>query len=158
MNAEMPCLPFEGSVTAMITYVEPTDPCVMNVLLPLRIQSLPSRLAVVFMLPESLPEPGSVNPHAPNLRPEARSGTYFFFCSSLPNFMMCPVHRLLCEAMVRATDGSTFATSSMMMMASISVSPAPPSSSGHVMPMKPSWEAFWMISKGNSCDSSYFMT
>ena len=130
----------------------------MNVLLPFRTQPSPSGLAVVLIPPESLPEPGSVSPHAPSFLPDARSGTYFFFWASLPKSMMCPVQRLLCDATVSATDGSTRASSSITVAASRSPSPAPPSSSGHVIPMNPSSPSFRTISKGNSCDSSCFMT
>ncbi|CAB4929548.1 unannotated protein [freshwater metagenome] len=57
---------------------------VMNCLLPLMIQSPPSRLAVVLVPPASLPAPGSVNPKAARALPAVSLGSHCCFCSSLP--------------------------------------------------------------------------
>ena len=62
------------------------------------------------------------------------------------------------NATVSATEGSTFASSSITMMDSSSVSPAPPRSSGQVIPMNPSVPNVSISGKGNSCDSSYCIT
>jgi hypothetical protein len=44
-------------------------------------------------MPEaSLPDPGSVSPHAPIHSPDVSFGSHFFFCSSLPARYVCPVH------------------------------------------------------------------
>ena len=59
-------------------------PLVMKVLEPLRIQSSPSRTAVVLRLARSEPPPGSVMPMARMHSPEATLGRYFCFCSSVP--------------------------------------------------------------------------
>ena len=48
------------------------EPCVMNVLVPLRTQSSPSRRAVVRSAAESLPLPGSVSAHAASHSPRGR--------------------------------------------------------------------------------------
>ena len=52
---------------------------------PLRIQALPSRLAVVIM-PPPIPEPtsGSVRPKQPIFSRRAIGGSHFRFCSSDP--------------------------------------------------------------------------
>jgi hypothetical protein len=44
--------------------------------------------AVVLVAPESLPADGSVIPKAAILVPAAKSGRYFIFCSSVPNFQI----------------------------------------------------------------------
>ena len=74
MNAEMPFAPFARSVTAMITSVSAEVPCVMNVFEPFSTQQSPSFTAVVRIAAASLPEPGSVRPHAASASPLA-SGT-----------------------------------------------------------------------------------
>jgi hypothetical protein len=87
----------------------------MNILVPLMIQSLPSRRAVVARPAESLPLPGSVSAHAASHSPLAAFGRYFLFCSSEPNARMWPVPRPLCEATVRAREPSILAISSTQM-------------------------------------------
>ncbi|MNC94826.1 hypothetical protein D3C83_117840 [compost metagenome] len=69
-----------ASTTEMSAYVA----LVMKFFVPLSTQSLPSRTAVVRKPPASLPEPGSVSPHAPIHSPEVSLGSHFFFCASLP--------------------------------------------------------------------------
>src|SRR5450759_371104 len=156
MNAETPwCL--DLSVTASTTKVAPTEPCVIKVLHPFNTQSFPSFTAVVFIPPASLPEDDSVKPQPPSFFPEHKSGRYFFFCSSLPKLKMCDVHNPLCAQTLRPMDGSTLEISSTRIVKSRTESPAPLYSSGNVAPRKPSAASFAAISKGNSCDSSYFI-
>ena len=69
MKAEMPLLPLLLSVTAITTMVSADWPCVMNALLPFSTQPSPSRTAVVRIAAASLPEPGSVSPHAASFSP-----------------------------------------------------------------------------------------
>jgi hypothetical protein len=112
-NAVMPfCFDTSGFVRASTTQKPPTLPCVMNIFVPLMIQSSPSRLAVVRSPAESLPLPGSVRAHAASHSPRAAFGRYFFFCSSLPNASTCPVPSPLCDATVSASGPSMRAISS----------------------------------------------
>ena len=113
MNAVIPCCFFAGSVTASTTNTLPTEPWVMNVLVPVSVQ-LPSgsRSARVRAPAASEPDPGSVRPQAPSAAPLASRGRYFCFCSSLPASRMCPVHSPLCDATVIATEPSTMASCS----------------------------------------------
>src|SRR3990172_8318021 len=55
---------------------------------------------------------------------------------------------------VMACDASTRAISSIAIMKQMVSSPAPPSSSGHGIPSRPSSPIFFTFSQGNSCDSS----
>jgi hypothetical protein len=61
-------------VRASTTQKPPTEPWVMNVFVPLRTQSFPSRLAVVLSAAESLPLPGSVSAQAASHSPLAAFG------------------------------------------------------------------------------------
>src|SRR3546814_15588295 len=54
-----------SSVRAQITATSAMLPLVIHILVPLRIQSVPSRLATVRMLAGSDPESGSVRPKQP---------------------------------------------------------------------------------------------
>ena len=60
------------------------SPFVQKVLLPLRIQSSPSNLALVCIPATSEPAPDSVIACAPIFSPEANGLRYFCFCSSVP--------------------------------------------------------------------------
>src|SRR5262249_38673190 len=75
-------------VRAITTATLPLIPCVIQHLVPFRIQWSPSFTAVVFILAASLPVLGSVSPQAPNHSPDASKGKYFFFCSSLPKVII----------------------------------------------------------------------
>ncbi len=63
-------------------------PLVIHILVPFRIQSPPSRRALVRMLAGSLPESGSVRPKQPMASPRAMRGSHSRFCSSEPYFQM----------------------------------------------------------------------
>ncbi len=115
MNEEIPLVPFDWSVTAMITRVSAEVPCVMNIFEPFSTQQSPSFTAVVRIAAASLPEPGSVRPQAASVAPFASGTRYFCFCSSVANIAMCAAPRPLCAATDNATLGSTRASSSMQM-------------------------------------------
>src|SRR5688572_30646171 len=66
-------------VLAITTATLQEIPCVIQHLVPFSTQLSPSRTAVVFMLPASLPVPGSVNPQAPSHSPDATFGNHLFF-------------------------------------------------------------------------------
>ena len=68
-NAEIPLGPRDLSVTAITTRASAVAPWVMKHLAPSSTQSSPSRRAVVRMAAASLPEPGSVSPHAASIVP-----------------------------------------------------------------------------------------
>ena len=57
---------------------------VIHIFAPLMIQSVPCRLAWVFMLAGSEPPCGSVRPKQPITSPVAMRGSHRCFCSSLP--------------------------------------------------------------------------
>ena len=63
----------------------------------------------------SLPEPGSVRPHADSFSPLARGTRYFCFCSAVQNIAMCAAPSPLCAATDNDTLGQTRAISSMQM-------------------------------------------
>jgi len=74
-------------VTAVrVTPAEISVPAlVMNTLRPLMTQSSPSRRAVVWVPPASLPASGSVSPNAHNRSPESSCGSQRSRCSAVPN-------------------------------------------------------------------------
>jgi hypothetical protein len=114
-KAEIPFFPLLRSVTAMATRMSPDLPCVMKIFDPFSTQASPSRTAVVRMAAASLPDPGSVRPHAASFSPVASGVRYWRRCSSLPNNEMWAAPRPLCAATESDTDGSTRASSSMQM-------------------------------------------
>ncbi len=73
-----------SSVWAQTTATSATEPLVIHILRPSRIQSLPSRRARVRMEPGSEPWSGSVSPKQPMASPAAIRGSHRCFCSSLP--------------------------------------------------------------------------
>jgi hypothetical protein len=73
---------------AQTTATSATPPLVIHILVPLTIQSSPSRRARVRIEPGSLPESGSVRPKQPMASPAAIRGSHSCFCSSEPNFQM----------------------------------------------------------------------
>ncbi len=100
-------------VRVITTAISPLMPCVIQFLVPFKIQSFPSRTAVQRMLLASLPVLASVNPQAPMASPVANRGNHFFFCSSLPKERMCPVQSELCAATLNPTEPHTLAISTM---------------------------------------------
>ena len=73
-----------SSVRAHTTATSEIEPLVIHILLPVRIQSSPSRRARVRIEPGSEPESGSVRPKQPIASPVAIRGSHCCFCSSLP--------------------------------------------------------------------------
>src|SRR5690606_23983644 len=125
-------------VRASITATFPLLPCVIQFLVPFSTHSSPSLVAVQRILPASLPVLASVRPQAPIHWPLASLGRYFFFCSSLPKAMICPVHRELCAATERPIEPHTLAISLMTVTYSKYPRPEPPYSAGTSTPIKPS--------------------
>lgn len=74
-----------ASVCAQTTATPATEPLVIHIFRPLRIQSPPSRLAYVRIAAGSEPWSGSVSPKQPMTSPAAMRGSQACFCSSLPN-------------------------------------------------------------------------
>ncbi len=110
----------------MATTTWPTRPCVVKIFEPLSTQPPASRTARVSRLPASLPAEASVRPQAPICSPRASGTRYRSFWASVPNMKTCAVQRPLWAATVKATDGSTRASSSMQMQYSTADMPAPP--------------------------------
>ena len=77
-----------SSVCAHTTATSAMPPLVIHIFVPLRIQSSPSRLAVVRMVAGSEPKSGSVSPKQPIASPAAIRGSHSCFCSSEPNFQI----------------------------------------------------------------------
>src|ERR1700677_5172549 len=73
-----------SSVTAQTIATSATDPLVIHILRPLRIQSDPSRRARVVIEAGSEPASGSVRPKQPSASPAAMRGSHCCFCSSEP--------------------------------------------------------------------------
>ena len=63
---------------------------------PFNTHSSPSNTAFVCCPCASVPAPGSVRPKAPNFLPDAKSGIYFFFCSSVPKVWIGSIQRDVC--------------------------------------------------------------
>ena len=82
-NSEIPRAFFSGEVRAATTTRSAEPPLVMKVLEPLRIQSSPSRTAVVLSAARSEPPEGSVIPIAVSSSPVQNRGSQRCFCSSV---------------------------------------------------------------------------
>src|SRR5581483_1932321 len=84
---EIPRVPFEETVTAVITTIPEIDvpALVMNCLEPLITHSPSSSTARVWVLPASEPASGSVSPNAPSFSPRHSGGSQSSFCSAEPN-------------------------------------------------------------------------
>ena len=80
-----------SSVFAQTTATSAIEPEVIHIFEPLRIQSSPSRFAVVRIDPGSEPESGSVSPKQPISSPAAMPGSQRCFCSSLPHFQIANI-------------------------------------------------------------------
>lgn len=74
-----------SSVCAHTVATSARLPLVIHILVPLSIQSLPSRRARVRMPAGLEPKSGSVRPKQPIASPVASRGSHSFFCSSEPN-------------------------------------------------------------------------
>src|ERR1035437_6060346 len=102
------------------------------------------------MPPESEPVPVSVKPHAPIHSAVANLGRYFFFCSSLPNAKICPVHKELCAAIESPIEPHILLSSTIAVTYSVYEKPEPPYSVGTTTPIKPSFPSFLNTSTGNT--------
>ena len=80
MNPRMP-----SSVRAHTTAASATEPLVIHIFWPCRIQSEPSRRARVRIAPGSEPASGSVSPKQPIASPSAICGSHSCFWSSDPH-------------------------------------------------------------------------
>ena len=90
-NPRMP-----SSVCAHTTATSAIEPLVIHILLPSRIQSVPSCLARVRMPAGLEPKSGSVRPKQPTFSPLAICGSHSSFCSSDPCFQIANIARLPC--------------------------------------------------------------
>ena len=77
-----------SSVRAQTVATSAIVPFVIHILAPLRIQSEPSRRAVVLIEPGSEPASGSVRPKQPIASPVCIGGSQRCFCSSEPHFQI----------------------------------------------------------------------
>ena len=84
---------------------------VIHSLVPLRIQSSPSRLAVVRMPAGSEPKSGSVRPKQPIASPAAIRGSHSCFCSSEPNFQIGNIASEPCTDTSERTPESPYSSS-----------------------------------------------
>src|SRR5689334_20739662 len=88
MKSARPSRPFDPSAARASTITNSPLPALMNCLRPVRRQPSPSFVAVVAMLPTSLPACGSVIATAPLRSPRTTGGTQRRFCSSVPKRMI----------------------------------------------------------------------
>ena len=86
MNPRIP-----SSVWAHTTAASATEPLVIHIFWPLRIQSVPSLRALVRMAPGSEPASGSVSPKQPIASPAAIGGSHRSRCSSEPQRWMANI-------------------------------------------------------------------
>ncbi len=76
---------------AHTTATSAIDPLVIHIFEPFRIQSDPSRRAVVRMPAGLEPKSGSVSPKQPITSPVAMAGSHWLRCSSLPQRKMANI-------------------------------------------------------------------
>ncbi len=114
MKAEIPCEPAARSVIASTTVVSANVALVIKFFDPFNTHPLARRTAVVRIELASDPELGSVRPQAAKLSPFASGTRYFCFWVSFPAMKMWPAPSELCAAIARPIDGSTRASSSMI--------------------------------------------
>src|SRR6202165_5035535 len=90
MNADMPFLPADLSVTANTIATSAVLPEELNCFTPLSTKSSPARYALVMIAPASEPACGSGRQKHPIFEPLATDLRYFVFWSSLPNAKIVP--------------------------------------------------------------------
>src|SRR5690554_6474746 len=91
-----------SSVCAQTMAISATEPLVIHILEPFKIQSSPDFLARVFIDAGSEPAWASVKPKQPITSPRAIGGDHFCFCSSEPKSSIGYIHNELCtEAKLR---------------------------------------------------------
>src|SRR5689334_10083323 len=111
-KAEMPRFPAAGSVLARATNQRATFALVIQAFSPFSTQESPSRVAVVFIAPASLPDPGSVR-QKPPMWPLASSGSALRFTVSDPKRTIGQAQTELVTDTVTAVEGQTRASSSI---------------------------------------------
>ena len=121
----------------------------------MRIQSLPSRRAVVVILCELEPASGSVIANAIVSVPSAMPGIQRFFCSSVPNLLMM-VPLMAGDTTISSSALPAAAISSITSDSSYMPAPPPPYSSGRFTPRKPSLPASDHNSSVCSCARAFF--
>lgn len=97
----------------------------IHILLPFRINSFPTFLAVVLNANASVPAVGSVSAKLLDIW-VAKRGKYLSFCSLVPNFFITLLIREFWMSTRVATAGSTLDTSSTVRMVVMKLQPAPP--------------------------------
>ena len=141
-------------VTAITIYTSASLPFVMKHLEPFSTHSSPSRTAFVCCPCASVPAPGSVRPNAPSFLPDARSGTYFAFCSGVPNVTIGSTHRDVCADTITPVVPQTLESSSTHITYVRISQPCPPNSLETGIPKKPYFAILSTVSLGNLCCSS----
>ncbi len=126
----------------------------MKHLEPLSTHSSPSRTAFVCTPWASVPAPGSVSPNAPIFLPLARSGRYFFFCSSVPYVRIGSAQSDVCADTTTPVVAQTFESSSTHITYVKISQPCPPYSLGTGIPIKPYFPIFLTVSIGKCSVSS----
>ena len=106
-------LPFDctSGVLAKTVKKSAMPPLVIQIFSPLRIQSLPSRRAVVRTAAASEPAPGSVRQKAAIISPVVSFGSQRAFCASVPKRSRPRMPMELCAPTVRAIEPSNLAIS-----------------------------------------------
>jgi hypothetical protein len=95
------------------TQASATGPLVIQFLVPLITQSLPSRTAVVRCAAASLPASGSLSAKQPSSLPWASGTSHCCFCASVPNRRIGSHTSELLTLMITAVDAHARATSSI---------------------------------------------
>ena len=149
------------SVPARASAVRPTTSTAsawstpeMNVLRPLRIQSAPSRRAVVVIRCEFDPASGSVMAKAMIDSPPAIPGSHRWRCSSVPKRAMI-VPMIAGETTIISSPVPPALSSSATIASSYMPAPPPPYSAGRLTPRKPSLPASSHSSSIGSCAAAF---
>ena len=100
MKAEMPFVPFEGSVMAKTMYISASLPLVIKIFEPFRTYSSPSKTALVACPEASVPAFGSVSAKAPSFSPLARGFKYSSFCAGVPYLSMGSQQSEVCAEII----------------------------------------------------------
>src|ERR1041384_6153972 len=154
MNAVMPLWPAARSFIVNSTQTSATGPLVIQFLVPLITQSLPSRSAVVFCAAASLPASGSDSAKQPSILPDASGTSHCCFCASVANRRIGSHTSELLTLMMTPVDAHARETSSIASAYDTLSRPAPPFCSGTAMPSSPSWAMRWTSSVGWRCSRS----
>src|SRR5690606_3643252 len=132
-----PLCPASGSVRHTTGIRSALIPDEIKILVPLMIQSSPSRTALVRIPARSLPAPGSVIPNARMVSPEMMPGSHRRFCSSVVSFLKYGPHTSFCRYSAGATEPHLPSSSSTIALNRKSSDPPPPYSAGMLNPISP---------------------